>query len=138
MTTQDLRIGNYLDRNGLMEVCQIFGKTHSGTIKVYDHVNKCYINHSFDMSSFQPIPLTEDILLRFGFEIRTLDRNTEYHIEILNTDVYLRHSYRGGYYWGFNMLERDGCELEDVQPIQFVHQLQNLYFALTGEELILK
>jgi hypothetical protein len=73
---------------------------------------------------YQPIILTEEWLLRFGFykysdkefyvynsredEVRTIKTETGWNI---------------AYY---------------ITNTQFVHQLQNLYFALTGEELELK
>lgn len=84
---------------------------------------------------YRPIPLTEDWLLRAGFE-----RNDPEDIESglsLMIDRVLKIEY----------LElNDGederaqlCLVDDEyvcgQDIYYVHQLQNLYFALTGHEL---
>jgi hypothetical protein len=77
----------------------------------------------------KPIPLTEEWLIRFGFE----KQMAWYHIEVLKSSFYLRPSYLGGFYWGFD----DQHELNDAQPIQYVHQLQNLYHAFTQTELTL-
>ena len=67
----------------------------------------------------KPIPLTEEWLLRFGMD------------EALNgwwckDEVF---SYREGY---------AGLGTNRWTQIQHVHQLQNLYFALTGQELTIK
>lgn len=66
---------------------------------------------------FKPIPLTEDWLKKFGFtrivpswaDIKRIDKDDYY---LIRDDVY------------FN-----------EKKIKYVHQLQNLYFALTGKEL---
>lgn len=79
----------------------------------------------------EPIPLTEEILLKFGFEKIKSD---EYpHKFIINKDM------------------RDEVEIENLNAqncfvfshgkkfssikIEYVHQLQNLHFSLTGKEL---
>jgi len=81
---------------------------------------------------FEPIELTEDWLLKFGFEIDYMNRDIlicayygenpvtkDYILELKNTsDGWF---YRNGYF-----------------KIKTVHQLQNLTFALTGEELTIK
>jgi hypothetical protein len=69
----------------------------------------------------EPIPLTEDWLLKFGFEKTFI---TKIHCNF-NKGT-------------FSLLKRDNhIEIwyENIN-VQYVHQLQNLYFALTNEELI--
>jgi hypothetical protein len=85
-----------------------------------------------------PIPLTEEWLLKFGFKKGNSIYPEGYSINILNTDTYLRPSFEGGFYWGFNLRNKSDCELYNAKPIKYVHQLQNLYFALTGNELEIK
>lgn len=86
--------------------------------------------------AYRPIPLTEELLLKCGFVKGNAIYSTGYSIYIRKTDFYLRPAYKGGYYWGFNISdEKNDCELNDVRPIEYLHQLQNLYFALTEEEL---
>jgi hypothetical protein len=89
-------------------------------------------------SGITPVPLTDEWLYRFGFSDKpTMPSSVIFVIDVLDTVFYLRPSCFGGYYWGFIEDEtKQECELFDAQPIQYVHQLQNLYFALTGEELI--
>tara|TARA_R110000772_G_scaffold145504_1_gene255489 strand:+ start:31209 stop:31523 length:315 start_codon:yes stop_codon:yes gene_type:complete len=71
---------------------------------------------------FEPIPLTEDWLVRFGF-----DKN-EYKKEVWFSGNKLAIDFRNGQYF------IRGYEIN----VKYIHQLQNLYFALTGTELELK
>ena len=67
-----------------------------------------------------PIPLTEEWLVKFGFE------NGNYFI--LN-NVIIYKDYNNKYRYEYNYGQT---------WVKHVHQLQNLYFALTGEELVIK
>ena len=72
-------------------------------------------NHDLILHTWEPIPLTEKWLIDFDFE-----RGVDYWFK---GDVILDISPEGlSYRFHYNI-------------IQYVHQLQNLYFALTGEEL---
>jgi hypothetical protein len=78
--------------------------------------------------AYRPIPLTKEWLLKFGFE-KQID------------DYY----YFYGYYASFDAdlpmwFGQEGCCQKETikENIKYVHQLQNLYFALTGDELIIK
>jgi hypothetical protein len=71
-----------------------------------------------------PVMLAEEWLLKFGFEITTkgIDGFEMWFYSKNDVDIYVT---------------SDGCfENELDLPIKYVHQLQNLYYALTGEELI--
>ena len=77
---------------------------------------------------FEPIPLTEEWLLKFGFEGNSIfGANIKYKI---------------GYFEVWYFGEPDRYMLENLKNmrvyIEYVHQLQNLYFALTGTELLIK
>jgi len=70
------------------------------------------------ISELKPIPLTEEILLKCGF----LKCNfTENHYDIKGMRV-----------WKCNSMFL--CDKNGIH-IKHLHQLQNLYFALCGEEL---
>jgi hypothetical protein len=71
----------------------------------------------------KPILLTEEWLLKFGFE---QGRNE------WSKDGECFEWFSDGYYFTAG----DGCKIGLV--IKYVHQLQNIYFALTGEELTIK
>jgi hypothetical protein len=77
---------------------------------------------------YQPIPLTEDWLLKFGFETwhkRDWDIGGVGDGQLLTVTTYAK-----------NPIVR--VWNQDIIHINYVHQLQNLYFALTGTELELK
>ena len=108
-----LRIGNYYDSSD--------GLTFS--ITPHD-INELFNDPSDDY--YNPITLTEEWLLKFGFE---MDKGGIFWINNK---------------WGFHgYLTPDNifCIIgysEKHLNIKYVHQLQNIYFALTGEELTLK
>ena len=86
-----------------------------------------------------PIELTKEWLIKFGFTEGNKCYKNAYSLEVLKTDFYLRPSYQDEFYWGFNISdEKLDCELNDVKPLKYVHELQNLFFAITGTELELK
>lgn len=76
----------------------------------------------------KPIPLTPEWLERAGFE------------HILNNleDFYAIDYEEGEFYFGLSEY-MDSYHIHGYHatymPIRYVHQLQNLYFALTGQEL---
>jgi hypothetical protein len=76
----------------------------------------------------EPIPLTEEWLLRFGFCGK--DHFTDLNLETTNLKFYCGNGrltiveLELGYHVSIN--------------VKHVHQLQNLYFALIGEELTLQ
>jgi hypothetical protein len=76
----------------------------------------------WSIEEFKPIPLTEEWLVRFGLhkigDIWEFWKNSEWHL----------YEDGGWYLWNGNVRV-------DCVEIKNVHQLQNLYFALTGEEL---
>lgn len=81
---------------------------------------------------YTPIPLTEEWLIKFGFVINkdiSLDKNEIYYSKSI-TILYK--------YSKFNLyinIDEDSYYSFSYTEIQHIHQLQNLYFALTGEEL---
>lgn len=83
--------------------------------------------------SFSPINLTEEWLLKFGFKkARTFDELNRWFIGInpVTKD------------WLFDLVWLDNATYPFYKnghhQIQYVHQLQNLFFALTGTELEFK
>lgn len=93
---------------------------------------------------FEPIPLTEQWLLKFGFKkvVYNSDEEgygTDYHLKCSN-GVFM--CYADDFSLGLYTSEYDMINGLAVIPnwemTKHVHQLQNLYFALTGEELTIK
>jgi len=106
--SKELRIGNLTDTGIVVEILED---------KFYVHDGESSLSSVWDV--IKPIPLTEEWLVKFG-----LLNNSR--LQFLN-----KHDSNGKYYKG---LDAFAYKLE----VKHVHQLQNLYFALTGEELKIK
>lgn len=83
-----------------------------------------YRKGSVKAKEVEPIPLTEEWLVRFGFE-KQMAWTYRKHISGNNYLVY----YLGEKGWSINNKNYSDFNC------QYVHQLQNLYFALTQTEL---
>lgn len=104
------------------------------------------LNSAYGYDQIQPIHLTPEILGKLeGFEMILWNGVfRQYYISITNSTVL---SLFFGEYIGFeNRLDKvtfgthphySGCTYGNL-PVKYLHQLQNLYFALTGEELTFK
>jgi hypothetical protein len=132
MKANELRVGNYVKGIGYNISWLVDG------VDTYD----IYSSNAWRLlSSFEGIPLNEKWLLKFGFRknkdnrwmrgksryaifyfeyYATGEDNSMWRIEYHDTD-YGRNEYKDCNQWG--------------DRIKYVHQLQNLYFALTGDEL---
>ena len=116
MGAKDLRIGNliYSKRCG----CNF----HKGVIEIdFEAFRKI---HLFDgLNGLEPILITEEWLLKFGFKEVIVDSWYSKLAKNKNTII----------------ISKSGLvAINDDKPIiaiEYVHQLQNLYFALTGTEL---
>ena len=80
--------------------------------------------------SFQPIPITEEWIFKFGFE--KVERNQWYSFYKLDDFKVLIHTKDYS-----SMINWKDCSIEDKFNWT-IHELQNLYHALTGEELEIK
>lgn len=81
------------------------------------------------LRNIKPIPLTSDLLVKFGFEKRKDGRLRWYQKNDIDIDVELYKDGRAAFFTYTN--------LDKEITVASVHQLQNLYFALTGKELCL-
>ncbi len=118
MEANELRISNLVtDLDGdVMPISEI--------TKDYVSFSGCNLKSRY--GKIKPVPLTEDWLIRFGFE--KYDNHFDFRFKGFCISFYL---YETG-----KIIE---CYLESVGlDVIYVHQLQNLYFALTGLELTLK
>jgi len=85
----------------------------------------------------EPIPLTEEWLLKLGFQIRDKKYSLNYGGEsmrfaILENDI--RNPFILYFHGRFGYNLNEGRKNGDY-CIEYVHELQNLYFALTKKEL---
>lgn len=121
MTAQELRIGNWINDLTGYE-CQVRGTTSNG-IWIHD------VGGPGTEAAFSPIPLTPEWLERFGFEMD----------DSLNQGILNGHWFLGNEvdYKSWYLIRRDTNAIIK-RHVTTVHQLQNLYFALTCQELELK
>ena len=130
MEAKELRINNYITDN-FGDTFKISGVTESGIcIDGFGEAEMTGMNAlmSLSIDNFKPIPLTEEWLLKFGFIEDSI--GYWYGNDMTSYDFVDREDK------GF-MLVVAQCEHKDTY-IKHVHQLQNLYFALIGEELTIK
>ncbi len=119
MKANELRIGNWVNfipDNGDFIISDI--KTF----------NENTIN-GLELEDCQPIPLTEERLVKFGCQ-RTrqgwyISANYFLYNPLTEFDI------PSSKYYGLMFNDK----YVTTRAVQYVHQLQNLYFALTGEEL---
>ena len=127
MKATELRLGNYIKL--------MFNYEDYETIQV---TSDELVDVDKKQADYEPFPLTEEWLYKFGFKnidkgdndyITYTDSNHDYYLQI---DVRRRDG-------KYSILDNSFDDLRDFSmvDISYVHQLQNLYFALTGEELIL-
>ena len=110
MEAKELRIGNYVDLYGTM-----------ATVRRFDFNDRAPSGLAVDES--KPIPITEDWLIKLGFKWSKMYNWWRFKNPyiLLNKD--------------FSLKEKPfGIEIK----CEYVHELQNLFFALTGIELKIK
>jgi hypothetical protein len=127
MKANELRIKNYVEVNGKVEQMHFICEEEPAVSSIE------YGAHVLSWRDISPIPITEEWLTRFGFwqwgsytHLWKVNRDTGLKITIRSRPLRKRHH---------------GCDYElnnnHSIGIKHVHQLQNLYYALTGEELTL-
>ena len=79
---------------------------------------------------FKPIPITEEWLLKFGFKKRKNRHLFHWENKIVISEY--KDEFENFFY------PKTGYDIRFSNEIKYVHQLQNLYFALTGTHLKLK
>ncbi len=118
MKANELRIGNYINDE---QTTHIIVGVDNYCIKSYwlkDVEKECL--YETQLNQIKPIPLTEEWLLKFGFEKDELGW-----------------FFKENDYCSFGLFFKDNEWLFYISDtkIKYVHQLQNLYFALTNNEL---
>lgn len=134
MKTNELRIGNYVKIDNIL--CEI--------VEIYEEAVYCYDKYgedSHNINVVEPIELTEEVLLKIGFEKGdTSSIYQRYYLEVCGNGQ--SSFFRYDFYYneqrrlGITFRNREGVENEFKKyDIKYLHQLQNVYFILTGKEL---
>lgn len=148
MKAKELRIGNFVHRShlsGVLELIEVetIGEDGINFYCLLDH-DSYSIEYMPTFKDLEPIPLTEEWHNKFGvkrngftsFEYELPRKNNQKITVVFNGDyVMLRQATSNKRneddivsIWNTDLTKRD----------MFVHEWQNLYFALTNEELTIK
>jgi hypothetical protein len=143
---KELRIGNYVkgkyidlsDNEPVEVITKIIGIDSVGFSEYSVWVEDRNNNKTESYENLEPITLTEEILLRLGFN------GDRYSCEYIYTDVIIYGEFtkenisvsvnpvtgKYSFLWmNYNLLRMD---------VLYVHQLQNIFYSLTGKELTFK
>ena len=122
MNTKELRIGNYVKiTNDPLFTDKLFEVKEIYTLDVKLKLGHTTIRRSDD--KIEPIQMTKEWCNKFGHEY-------EYETASVLTDALNDCQFSESYM---------GCEVRSNQILDMkVHELQNLYFVLTGKELTIK
>ncbi len=131
MESKDLRIGNYIMQGGKITCVEKL----SNSIDDWDDWDR---TNGKRTQEYQPIPLTEEWHNKFGIQKNGF-MSFEYVLQRKN-NIDVKVVFQGDYVflrqglsdvitiWNKDLTKRD----------MYVHEWQNLYFSLTGEELTTK
>jgi hypothetical protein len=131
MNASELRIGNYVEYfKSVKAVVSVNREGGTWMIGAADHKGDLTKVRNVE-DGFNGIPITEEWLRKFGIK-----KDVGFHEHL--------YAVKAEGYWGIYVdvqrhnLIIEGGEWSHEAPCRYVHQLQNLYFALTGEELTIK
>ncbi len=113
MKASELRIGNLINLT----------KDNFTTFKIYQlDAFDIYKLSESECVDIRPIPLTEEWLIKFGFKDEGATKDL-----LFDYETCLERNGKNLYIAGYGAIYR--------KKIEYIHQLQNIYFALTEEEL---
>ena len=128
---KQLRIGNLVEIENHTKVCEVIEiKEKSLRVSYIRSDNGMVHNPIIEIDRIKPISITEEWLLKFGFELNSDEGDCKFYekgkygIRWVDGDEFY-----------FYLIMNDRDEYWILKEIYDVHQLQNLYFSLTGEEL---
>jgi len=126
MKASELRIGNCF----LYENCIYFASVIRDNF-IYGINNNRSAPGEFPINKIEPVHLTKNRLLDLGFidnELK-LTQNTSLYVCLRTENKYFNE--------GKSLIVQCGVPLLDI-PCEYLHELQNIWKALTGEELTIK
>ena len=131
MKANELRPGNYLLIDNVpQQVLAIIPNENSVEFIDGEYFKILFKHHKYNTSfetysddNVEPIPPTEVILLRLGFEKTSCDEMTI----VIKNEVFYYKLFKGYIEWNGNKILK-----------KYIHEIQNLIYELTGEELTIK
>lgn len=120
MEARELRIGNFF-----------LGDTSENNFQQITAIEILDFNNDPLDDYYKPIPLTEEWLLKFGFFSKYKSCYVRWNI--LGFDIQQKSDEDDN---GNKIPQEQVFYFNYMYEIKYVHQLQNLYFALTQKELV--
>lgn len=117
MKIEELRIGNIVQTSDTPDTIEIFHLDK-------DSDNRYRINY-IGSHNFIPIELTENILRKLGLKKKSVDGIIFYCDKSIQVSLK---------YFVYFSLGKDDY-FQGIKIVKYVHELQNLYYSLTGDEL---
>lgn len=137
----ELRIGNLLSLNNPEhrpdehgKILKVVGVTEEYPLVQLVHDPNRIMSFGQFWHFIDPIPLDESWLRRAGFVLSPYDEMVWENGPLTICYGYGSMSKERAYHYGHDYEKGNGYSCL-YQPINYVHQLQNLFFALTGTEL---
>lgn len=125
LDVKELRIGNYINYayfpNNLESIEPVLV---SGIIETHISYKEDNKEFTYQIEEFRPIPLTEEILIKAGFEKGSV------FIDDLEISVNIKNN--------LLTIQQNGEHFGVQIDIEYLHQLQNIIFDLIGKELEIK
>ena len=125
----ELRVGNWIQynyprKNTVFNKAKVFEIRNKGVVLKSKGLIKDYQDYiAFKHDTLKPIPLTEDILLKCGFDKHEYQYIIEYCINSFKLR-YIKKNKKYVYHTGVRNIEK-----------RYLHQLQNIYLDLEEKEL---
>ena len=128
MKTKEFRIGNYVN------AVRCDG---SKIIDKVEALHENYVSTSQKWGKVEPIPITEEWLVKFDMQLYDGFSSTRFLNVVKHEYDTCKITYNPKEeLLRFSNGQQKGVTL--IPHVKYVHQLQNLFFALTGEELTIK
>lgn len=83
------------------------------------------------VEDLQPIPLTEELLLKCGFNVECYEFQIKEQLLLTIEDFWILYNTRTNFYVVI-------FSNKAFKQIEYLHQLQNIYYDFTGKELNIK
>lgn len=115
----ELRLGSIIDFDGMKSVVKEID--NQGVVVFIKETDE---TEWIDLFQFTPISLTEEILLKFGFE----QKDHLFRLHLVNS-IYIEFNSECGLWYFDIYMNTSRIEL------QYLHELQNIYSSITFKEL---
>jgi len=128
MKANELRIGNWVHNTN--KDVRVKSLSDDSFMSIVTEPNLIGATHGGDI---HPIPLTEEWLVKFGWDNGMITKGFNRVYVKLNCTV----STPSGdeFIYGIYVCKKRNGVGDLITQVKYVHSLQNIYFSLTGEEL---